>query len=234
MAEALSEKQVGTEPSTNRLEAFSDGVFAIAITILVLQLGVPDVSTALPHDRIAAALGAKLLELWPGKLVSYALSFVMVGMFWVAHHMTFRHIRRSDGTLLWLNTLFLMCVSFVPFPTALLGQYFDQRIAVVVYAISLVATGLSLELIWRYATAGGRLVGDAVSPALVAEVSRKNRVAPALGAGAVALAFVNLWAAVAVLLLVPVLFALPPVGARRAGRAVPRAPDPRSPSASSS
>ena len=208
MAGELSEKQVGTEPSTNRLEAFSDGVFAIAITILVLQLGVPEVPAGLPDDRVGAALTAKLLALWPGKLVSYVLSFVIVGMFWVAHHMAFHHIRRSDRPLLWLNTLFLMCVSFIPFPTALLGQYFDQRVAVVVYAISLAATGLSLELLWRYA-ASRRLVGESATPALVAGVSRKNLVGPALAAAAVAIAFVSLRGAVAVLLLAPVLFALP-------------------------
>jgi uncharacterized membrane protein len=217
----LSEKQVGTEPDTHRLEAFSAGVFAIAITILVLQVGVPEWPSGLSHDRVAAALTAKLLELWPGKLVSYALSFVIVGMFRVAHHMAFHHIRRSDRPLLWLNTLFLMCVSFIPFPTALLGRYFDQRIAVVVYAISLAATGLSLELLWRYAAGGRRLVGEAVTPGLVAGVSRKNLVGPALAAVAAALAFVSLRGAVAVLLLAPVQFALParvPRRRRRGGR----------------
>ena len=216
-ADELSEKQVGTEPSTQRLMAFSDGVFAIAITILVLQLGVPDVPAELADRQLAAALTAKLLELWPGKLVSYVLSFVIVGMFWVGHHMAFHHVRRSNRALLWLNMLFLMCVSFIPFPTALLGQYFDQRVAVVVYAVSLAATGLSLELLWRYAVGRGQLVGGSATPELVAEVSRKNLIGPAVAAAAVALAFVSLLGAVAALLLVPVLFALPARVPRRRG-----------------
>ena len=209
MADELSEKQVGTEPSTNRLEAFSDGVFAIAITILVLQLGVPEVSTALPHDRVAAALSAKLLELWPGKLVSYALSFVIVGMFWVAHHMVFQHVRRADRALLWLNILFLLLVSFIPFPAGLLGRYFDQRLALVIYAAALGVTGLSLELVWRYAVRGRRLVDHDLDPALAREVSRKNLTAPAVAAAAAALSIVSVRAGFVLLVLVPALFLLP-------------------------
>ena len=138
MAE-LSEAQVGTEPDTGRLQAFSDGVFAIAITVLVLGLGVPEI----PDPLVPIELPKKLLELWPGKLLSYALSFVVTGMFWVAHHMAFHHIRRSTRALLWLNILFLMLVSFIPFPAALLGRYFDQRLALLIYTASLAATGLS-------------------------------------------------------------------------------------------
>ncbi len=211
----LGEKEVGTDVSTGRLVAFSDGVFSIAITILVIGLNVPDI----PEPLVATELPRKLLELWPGKLVSYVLSFVIVGMFWVAHHAAFRHIRRSDRGLLWLNIVFLLWVSFVPFPTALLGRYFDQPLAVGIYAASLGVTGLALEGLWRYATRGHRLVRADLPPALVREISRKNLVAPALAAVAAALTPVHLAASVGVLLLVPVLFVLPAHVPRPRGRA---------------
>ncbi len=213
-APELSEKQVGTDVSTGRLEAFSDGVFSIAITILVISLSVPEI----PDPLVPTEVPRKLMELWPGKLVSYVLSFVIVGMFWVAHHAAFRHIRRSDRGLLWLNIGFLLWVSFVPFPTALLGRYFDQPLAVAIYAASLGVTGLSLEALWRYATRGHRLVSRDLPPALVREISRKNLVAPALAAVAAALTPVHLGLSVAVLLLVPVLFALPSRVPARRGR----------------
>lgn len=207
-----SERRMGTAVSTGRLEAFSDGVFSIAITILVISLSVPNI----PKPLVPVELPRKLLELWPGKIVSYALSFVIVGMFWVAHHAAFHHIRRSDRGLLWLNIFFLLWVSFLPFPTALLGQYFDQRLAVVIYAATLAVTGLALEGMWRYATAGGRLVEPDFDPAVARELSRKNLGGPVLAALAVGLSFVSVGLSVVPLLLVPVLFILP---ARLAGRA---------------
>ena len=218
----LSEKQVGTAVSTGRLEAFSDGVFSIAITILVIGLSVPDI----PEPLVATELPRKLLELWPGKLVSYVLSFVIVGMFWVAHHAAFRHIRRADRGLLWLNIGFLLWVAFMPFPTALLGQYFDQPLAVGIYAATLGVTGLALQALWRYATNGGRLVDADLDPRLVREVSRRNLIGPALAAVALPLTFVHVGLGIVPLLLVPVLFVLParvPARGRAARRAGARA-----------
>ena len=114
MSEASKDRPVAGL-STHRIEAFSDGVFAIAITLLVLNLQVPEIATV---SELASKLGA----LWP-KLVSYVLSFMVVGIYWVAHHNTFHYIKRSDRNLLWLNILMMLFVVFIPFPAALLGQY---------------------------------------------------------------------------------------------------------------
>src|SRR6266487_2888595 len=119
----MSETRPTSGLNTNRIEAFSDGVFAVAITLLVLNLQVPQLASA-------NELVPKLSELWP-KLLSYALSFVIVGIYWVAHHNTFHYIKQSDRNLLWLNILLLMCIVFLPFPTALLGQYPEQRVSVI-------------------------------------------------------------------------------------------------------
>ncbi len=213
----LSEKQVGTAPSTGRIEAFSDGVFAIAITILILELGIPELPKTMPKELIAQELGRRLLELWPGKLVAYMLSFVVIGTYWVSHHMVFHHIRHSNRMLLWLNILFLLCVAFIPFPTALLGHYFDQRITVIIYAATLGFTSLVSQAIWVYASHGRRLVNHDISPSIVSEISRKNLTGALIYACAIAASFVSLPLSIGLLLLAPVLFILPSRIRRRKG-----------------
>jgi len=126
---------------------------------LVLNLQVLQIATV---SELVPKLGA----LWP-KLLSYALSFVLVGIYWVAHHNTFHYIKRSDRNLLWLSILLLMCIVFLPFPTALLGQYPEQQISIIIYAGTLVITGLVLQALWWYATSGCRLVDRNIDPRLV-------------------------------------------------------------------
>src|SRR5260370_8623794 len=155
---------------TYRVEAFSDGVFAVAITLLVLNLQIPQLDTV---SELVPKLGA----LWP-KLLSYALSFVIVGIYWVAHHNTFHYIKRSDRNLLWLNILLLLCIVFLPFPTALLGQYPEQRVSVIIYAGTLVITGLVLQALWWYATSRYRLVDRNIDPRLVQRATRRNLTSP--------------------------------------------------------
>lgn len=187
--------------STTRLEAFSDGVFAVAITLLVLNLQVPQLAST-------SELVSRLGELWP-KLLSYALSFVIVGIYWVAHHNTFHYIQRSDRNLLWLNILLLMCIVFLPFPTALLGQYPEQRVSVIVYASTLVITGLVLQTLWWYATSGYRLVDREIDPRLVQRATRRNLTAPLIYLLAIGISVVSVPASLVLFLLVPVYYILP-------------------------
>src|SRR5712692_6409261 len=103
-----SNQGTGSVLSTNRIEAFSDGVFAVAITLLVLNLQIPQLAASV----VSRELVPKLIELWP-KLLIYVLSFVIVGIYWVGHHNTFHYIKRSDRTLLWLNLLLLIGIVFI-------------------------------------------------------------------------------------------------------------------------
>jgi uncharacterized membrane protein len=200
MSEA-SENRPVTGLSTTRLEAFSDGVFAVAITLLVLDLQVPQLASA---GELVSRLGA----LWP-KLLSYALSFVIVGIYWVAHHNTFHYIKRSDRNLLWLNILLLMCIVFIPFPTALLGQYPEQRVSIIIYAGALVITGLVLQGLWWYATSGCRLVDRTIDPRLVQRATRRNLTAPLIYLLAIGISLVNVPASLVLFLLVPLYYILP-------------------------
>jgi TMEM175 potassium channel family protein len=104
---------------------FSDAVFAIAITLLALELRVPEIPT---DPASGQELAAKLLELWPG-FVSFVLSFWLVGSYWIAHHRHFRYLRGYDRRVLVVNLLFLMWVVLVPFSTSLLGEYGHLQIA---------------------------------------------------------------------------------------------------------
>ena len=139
----------------DRIVFFSDAVFAIAITLLVLDIHVPEI----PERLVDEQLPGRLLALWP-KYLSYVLSFVVILMYWMAHHITFRAIKRYDRTLIWLNSLFLMCIAFLPFPTSLIGEYGDNQLAVAIYAASVAVARLLLTAVWWYASSGHRLIDE--------------------------------------------------------------------------
>ena len=131
---------------TNRFEAFSDGVFAIAITILVLELGVPE--TAVEHPL------QSVLDEWP-TYVAYLVSFASVGALWLEHNAITEHLRVTDTVLIRLNLLLLLLVSFLPFPTGLMSEYHGnagaERVAVTLYGITLLATSTMIAVLWRHA-----------------------------------------------------------------------------------
>jgi uncharacterized membrane protein len=144
-----------TESGTDivRTVSFSDAVIAIAITLLALQLEVPQI----PESLAAAQLPSALLELWP-KFFSFLLSFWIIGFYWLAHHRMFRQVRAYDRGMLLINLLFLMWVVLMPFSSALIGEYENQQLPVIIYAVHNILTSLSLTWLWRHASKEGRLV----------------------------------------------------------------------------
>ena len=131
--------------TTNRLEAFSDGVFAVAITLLVLQLNVPT-GTHLWH---------KLADEWPS-FAAFAVSFWVIGIIWVNHHSVIDHIGRANRTVLFLNLLLLFSIVFIPFSTALFADHLksgeDEEAAAAVYSISMTLMSIGFGLLWTYIT----------------------------------------------------------------------------------
>src|SRR5215831_936032 len=134
--------------SKTRLEAFSDGVFAIVITLLILNVRVPDGRTL--------TLGA-LRPLIP-PLGTFVLSFIIVGVYWISHHHTLHFVKEVNRRLLWLNLLVLLCVVFIPFPTSLLGTGFNNPLAVRLYGLSLIATNASGLFFWLYTSSHEELM----------------------------------------------------------------------------
>jgi len=147
--------------TTNRLEAFSDGIFAIAATLLVLDLHVP------VAGRDGELLG-ELARLWP-TYATYIVSFVTIGIMWVNHHAMFANVERVDWPLLFLNLLLLLVVAVIPFPTSLLGAYVtagqDSHIAAAVYGGVMVLMSVAFQLLWRYVSRdGGPLLAARLEP----------------------------------------------------------------------
>ena len=146
----------GVRSGIPRLEAFCDGVFAIAITLLILEVKIPHVQEVSPGD-----LPRLLRHLWPA-YGAYILSFVMIGIYWANHHYICRYFTRSDHAFNLLHVLFLMCIAFIPFPAAILGQYVThpdaQRAAVAFYVLGMLMPAVSWLLIWWYASDGYRFL----------------------------------------------------------------------------
>jgi uncharacterized membrane protein len=114
----------------SRLEAFSDGVFAIVITLLILDIRFPEVD----YSQFAEAMRSVL-----PRILAYVMSFIIIGLYWVSHHNSMQVVKKTDRSFLWLNILLLLCVSFIPFPTSLLGRYPFQAWPIIIYGITLVA-----------------------------------------------------------------------------------------------
>lgn len=190
------------EAETDRVEAFSDGVLAIVITLLVLEVKVPADSS---DD---AALWQAIVERLP-MIGAWMVSFFFVLVFWVAHHTLFYQLAKTDRGLLWLNGLFLLAISFSPFPTALAGEHPGATPAV--FLLSLVmflAAGFFVSMRW-YATLKGGLARPLLPRQYFVRAFRRGLIAPLLYLTAMGLSFVAPWAAVAVQIIVPVLFVLP-------------------------
>jgi uncharacterized membrane protein len=188
---------------TTRLEAFSDGVFAIAITLLVLEIKVP------PPDT---ALGAALLQLWPSYL-AYMVSFVVIGAIWINHHAMFQHIVRVDSTLLLLNVVHLMLIAFLPFPTAVLAEAFhrgtDEPIAAAFYGGILTVIGIFVTSMWRYAARGHRLLDPHLTAKKARQIGRQFLVGPIVYAIATVVALVAPWLALLIFVLLNVFYLWP-------------------------
>jgi uncharacterized membrane protein len=187
---------------TGRLETFADGVFAIAITLLVLEIRIP----AAGED-----LGQALLKQWPS-FAAYVTSFLTIGVIWVSHHQMFTIIRRTTTTFLFLNVLFLLPVAFVPFPTALVADHIleegTRTTAVLVYGAVSVVIALMFNVLWAYAFRNGLVVtGTGANRAQA--VARGFIVGPLIYLAATLLAFANPFISMAVFAGLAVYWMLP-------------------------
>lgn len=199
---------------TSRLEAFSDGVFAIAMTLLVLEVRVP------PAGPGAPPLWSALLRQWPAYL-GYVTSFATIGIMWINHHLNFTVIRRTDHSLLVLNGLLLLGVTFLPFPTGLVAAYVGhpgERVAAAVYAGTFLFIAVIWNVMWRYASTRGHLLGRDVDPERIAAITRAYNPGALCYLVAFAAAFVSALASLAIIAALALYFALVPVVQQRPSR----------------
>jgi uncharacterized membrane protein len=196
--------------STTRLEALSDGVLAIVITLLILVFVEADQDIAKEPTVSNAEVLSFFGGLW-AHMLGYVLSFVLIAIYWILHHHMFHYIHRADRGLLWLNLFFLMAVAFLPFPTDLLSEYIlhEANAIVVAYGLTHLVCGTSLAVVWRYATKNNRLVAADLDPAIVRATMQTTLTGPAFYVLGIAASFASPYLAVAVYCLVPIMYIVP-------------------------
>lgn len=183
------------ELTTQRIEAFSDGVFAIAITLLILEIKVPHI-----ESESGKSLATELLHLW-SSYFGYVFTFVMIGIYWANHHYIFHLYKRSNHYFVLLNVFFLMCISFLPFPTAVLAEYVadehHRQTAITLYAIGLFLPAFAWLLTWLYASRNHRLIDKNLAPQFVSHFTKQYLISSVLYLLAI---LISLWNGIAGLL----------------------------------
>lgn len=197
------------EVTPSRLETFSDGVLAIAITLLILEIRV---------DVDGQSLARALLEIWPSYL-AYVTSFLTIGIIWINHHAIFDLAVKVDRPILFLNTLLLMAVAFSPFPTRLVAEFLreghDERTAALAYGLTFVVMAILFQAIWRLLSWRRRCIRPDVPQETLDAITRSFNPGIAIYAGATAIAFVSPLASVLLYLAIAVFYALPATLIRR-------------------
>jgi uncharacterized membrane protein len=188
---------------TARLETFADGVFAIAITLLVLEIHVPETGST--------DLAGAILDQWPS-FAAYVISFLTIGVMWVSHHQMFTLITRTTPTFLYLNVLFLLPVAFVPYPTALVAQHIlepDARtVAVLIYGAVSVLIALMFNVLWAYASTRD-LLREGPTREQMVQVARGFRLGPLAYLAATITALINPFVSMAAFAALAVYWMLP-------------------------
>ena len=198
------------EKETGRLEAFSDGVFAVAITLLVLNIKIPgiDAPNNPPGD---AEVWSTLWREWP-TLAAYVTSFATIGIMWLNHHRLFIHIKHTNTILHFLNLSLLLTIVFIPVPTALLAEYVvhpEYHAAAIIYSGTCLLMAICFYLLWRYASYHNRLLGKNVDSYAVAAISRQYLFGPLLYLIIFGVAWVNTPICVILIFLLALFFAIP-------------------------
>jgi uncharacterized membrane protein len=188
----------------NRIEALSDGIFAIVMTLLILEIHVPKLPPDAPNVEVVPAL----LALWP-KFASYLVTFVSLGFFWVGHHIMYHAIRRADRTLLWLNIFFFMFVSLLPFSTSLLNAFPQAFIAPLFFGANLAVIGWILFFQWSYVNSQPDMLADFVSAEYRKTVSSRMLIVPAATTLTALFCFWSVGISLAIYLLLLPLYMLP-------------------------
>jgi uncharacterized membrane protein len=195
----------GTERGTERIEAFSDGVFAIAITLLILEIKVPHIE--------GSDLRGILVHLWPSYF-AYVLSFVMIGIYWANHHYVFKLYQKTNHALNLLNLLFLLFIAFLPLPTEVLGEYMldkaNQTTTATLYAVGLLLPAATWLLMWLYATHDHRLVDRRLDAGYLRRLTLQYLGSVVLYSGAVVVSLIDFRWGLAICVGLMLLYLLPP------------------------
>jgi uncharacterized membrane protein len=178
-----------------RITSFSDAVMAIAITLLIIEMIIPSVNPDL--------LISELYNLVP-QFFTHVISFFIIGSYWISHHRMFTYISKYDNGLLWINLLFLFFVSFLPFPSALLGEYTSVQLIVIIYSSNIALLSGSLLLLWYYASQNFRLIKRDADPLMIKKIKRYNMIGPLGFLISIPFAFISVFAAFIIWWITPI------------------------------
>jgi uncharacterized membrane protein len=190
--------------NVDRLAALSDGIFAVAMTLLVLDLRLPSAAQVHSERELVAALCA-LGPQW----LAYGMSFLTLGIFWAGQQTQLNHIAEGTRDLTWIHLGFLFAVTAMPLSTRLLAEFITYRAAIGVYWLNILVLGAMLYWSWGHATRAG-LVKPDIPPAIVASICRRILIAQSLYAVGAALCFLNTWVSIAAIVCVQMNYAIAP------------------------
>ena len=190
-----------------RLAALSDGIFAVAMTLLVLDLRIPVITVSNRLIQEQDLLNA-LVKLGPN-ILPYVMSFLTLGIFWVGQQTQLNFFSKSDRYLTWINLAFLLAVTLMPFSTGLLAAYVTLRVALLIYWLNIVLLGIIIFFSWRYARRA-RLLKDEVTPEIFAANQRRIMIAQSLYAFGAILCIISTYASMAFIMLVQLNYAIAP------------------------
>ncbi|MFW9835589.1 MAG: TMEM175 family protein [Candidatus Thorarchaeota archaeon] len=198
-----NEEEHETSLELERIVFFSDAVIAIVSTILVIELALPDLSAA----ELAGQLPDILISLFP-KFISYFLSFMIIGSFWVRHHMIFSYIKKYDYRLIWLNIFFLAFLALIPFATGVLGAAVFNVTSVIFYSAVVASASIIFLVMWVYASRGYRLVSPSISKKSIQYEERRSILTTVSFVLAIPAAIVDVRLSVIVWGITPLLFGI--------------------------
>ncbi len=192
---------IGMTFSTSRIEAFSDGVIAIIITLMILEIKMPHIESGASSAKVWHALSGVVPY-----FISYILSFIVIGIMWVNHHYLFHLVKHSDTKLLWLNINLLFWMSVIPLPTGFIGEHYLLREASMFYGFVLGMCGLGFYFLRRHANI---IMKDFVTTEAKEKINRKNLISSSLYFSSVAFAFISVYISFFIFILIPVMYFIP-------------------------
>jgi len=205
MANAKTIRSEGkTDLTTKRIEALTDGIFAIAMTLLVLTLELPEVGGGMTQTGLH-----RLLLSQSYMFVNYVKSFLLLAIFWIVHHQQFHYIRRTDRNHLWINIFTLMVVAMIPFSASVSGDFANDPVAEIFFGGSMFILGALVYLNWLYATSGRRLVDRNLDSRVIRAGKRRGLVVPIISLIAMITALVSASNSSYCYLLIPIVLQLP-------------------------
>ena len=186
--------------STKRVEALVDGVFAIAMTLLAFDLKVSDIIQSISNFNIISVIS----NIWPHFLI-YAISFIILGFYWIEHHIQYDYIKSSSKYFLWINIFFLMFIALIPFSTGVLGRYLGEQFSIVLYGINIILVGILSYFHWWYVNFR-RLVSKNTSQVIISAIKKSILVAPIIAIISIFISFFSLGASLIIYSFIPIYY----------------------------